>query len=32
VRARLKNVDRVFDRVFGGMDKYRGALPARKSE
>ncbi|HEY8461668.1 MAG TPA: adenylosuccinate lyase, partial [Blastocatellia bacterium] len=31
-RARLKNVDRVFDRVFSGMDKYRGALPARKSE
>jgi adenylosuccinate lyase len=32
VRARLKNVDRVFDRVFNGMDKYSGALPARKSE
>jgi adenylosuccinate lyase len=32
VRARLKNVDRVFNRVFGGMDKYSGALPARKSE
>src|SRR5262245_23370968 len=32
VRARLKNVDRIFDRVFGGMDKYSGALPARKSE
>jgi adenylosuccinate lyase len=32
VRARLKNVDRIFNRVFSGMDKYSGALPARKSE
>jgi adenylosuccinate lyase len=27
VRTQLKNVDRVFDRVFGGIPKYRGAAP-----
>src|SRR5262249_11873857 len=27
LRAQLKNVDRIFDRVFGGMNKYSGAAP-----
>ncbi|MFN0085128.1 MAG: adenylosuccinate lyase [Blastocatellia bacterium] len=27
VRTQLKNIDRVFDRVFGGIPKYRGAAP-----
>ena len=27
VRTQLKNVDRVFDRVFGGIHKYSGAVP-----
>jgi adenylosuccinate lyase len=31
VRTQLKNVDRVFERVFGGMHKYSGALPLAKS-
>jgi adenylosuccinate lyase len=31
VRTQLKNVDRVFERVFGGIHKYSGALPLAKS-
>jgi adenylosuccinate lyase len=31
VRTQLKNVDRVFERVFGGIHKYSGALPLEKS-
>jgi adenylosuccinate lyase len=31
VRTQLNNVDRVFERVFGGMHKYSGALPLAKS-
>jgi adenylosuccinate lyase len=27
VRTQLKNVDRIFERVFGGVNKYSGALP-----
>ena len=27
VRTQLKNVDRIFERVFGGIHKYSGALP-----
>src|SRR5262249_25580669 len=32
VRTQLKNVDRIFERVFGGISKYSGALPLEKSE
>ncbi|MGH9839506.1 MAG: adenylosuccinate lyase [Blastocatellia bacterium] len=31
VRTQLKNVDRIFERVFGGIHKYSGALPLGKS-
>jgi adenylosuccinate lyase len=31
VRTQLKNVDRIFERVFGGIHKYSGALPLEKS-
>ncbi len=30
VRTQLKNVDRIFERVFGGIHKYSGALPLGK--
>ncbi len=32
VRTQLKNVDRVFDRVFGGIPKYRGAVPLQAEQ
>jgi len=30
VRTQLKNVDRIFERVFTGISKYSGALPVEK--
>jgi len=32
VRTQLKNVDRIFERVFTGIDKYSGALPLETSK
>jgi len=32
LRTQLKNVDRIFERVFGSIHKYSGALPLEESE